>query len=103
MRPTAPRPILGMANELSSHRVFVHVNEFLPYFLFAPDVKVVEASLPKRSSFSCRGLKRKAQLPAWGPYFFRAGGARLFVSRPAELSRDPRSVVPQGAGAHARA
>ena len=41
-----------MGDEFSGYRVFVHVNEFFPHFLFAPHVEIVEAPLPK-----CEGNK----------------------------------------------
>src|SRR6266852_5756160 len=55
MRPTAPGPILGVNNKFALHWIPVHVVQFLPQFLVAPHVKVVEAALPK-----CRGVELRS-------------------------------------------
>jgi hypothetical protein len=42
MRPIAPRPILGMGDELPLHRIPMHVVQLLLLFVLAPHIEVRE-------------------------------------------------------------
>ena len=46
-RKTAPRPIPRMRDQISLHRVHVHVVEFLDKLGLTPDVEIVETGLPE--------------------------------------------------------
>ena len=46
--PTAPQPISWMLHQLPIHWVPVHVFQLLFQLLFAPNIEIVESSLPKR-------------------------------------------------------
>ena len=47
MGPTAPGPVFGMGDELSHHRIGVDVIQLLVKFLLAPDVEIIETSVPE--------------------------------------------------------
>jgi len=44
---TAPHPIFWVPHQAPSHRIAMHVLQFLPPFLRAPNVKVIKPRLPK--------------------------------------------------------
>jgi hypothetical protein len=59
---TAPGPQLRIGDEASLHRVHVHVVQFLGSLLAAPDVEVVEASLPETAVRDGRAFVPKMEL-----------------------------------------
>jgi hypothetical protein len=48
IRPTAPQPVPRMIHQVSSHRIRIHILQFLSHLLLTPHVEIVEPSLPKR-------------------------------------------------------
>ena len=66
--PTAPRPILRMPYQLSSHRISVHVVQFLPALPSTPHVKIIESPLPKALRPARLFRKRKPELSSGVPH-----------------------------------
>ncbi len=86
MRPTAPRPVPRMFDQLSLHRIRVHVLQFLPPFLLAPHIEVVKSPLPKMRFRCLTSSERQRQLCA-------ARSSSLLQQRPRGPQKRPPFVT----------